>query len=383
MPSLCLTVLGSGTSMGVPTIGCHCRVCRSDDPHDKRTRPSVLLCFGEHYIVIDTSPDFRAQALRCGLKRLDAVIYTHGHADHILGLDDIRPFNLKQRAEIPLYGSRDTLAIIERTFAYIFDGAPTQSTIPGVRLCPIDGPFDLFGLRIVPVPALHGTMPVLGFRFGRAAYLTDFSSVPESSRKLLLDLDETLLDSNIDVLVPAYLKKLAGFLASRAEPQQLIRELLVGRGLMFENQRPDLILEDVFNQHFFPALGIDPVELQPEMERFYRDVFPSLKEICAPRPDAIEMVECAFARGWRVVIATNPVFPCQTIEHRLRWANLAPEKYPFALITSMETSHFSKSVPAYYSEIMGHLGWPAGPVDNRIRDHLCRGPCQRPTASDC
>lgn len=195
MPSLRLTVLGSGTSMGVPTIGCECRVCRSDDPHDNRTRPSILLQFDGRNIVIDTSPDFRQQALRCGLKRLDAVLFTHAHADHILGLDDIRPFNLKQRAEIPLYASRETLAVIARTFAYIFDDAPAHSTLPGVRLCPIDGPFDLFGLRMVPVPAQHGPMPVLGFRFGRAAYLTDFSSVPDSSRDLLRDLDHLILDA--------------------------------------------------------------------------------------------------------------------------------------------------------------------------------------------
>jgi len=179
---------------------------------------------------------------------------------------------------------------------------------------------------------------------------------------LLLDLDDTLLDSNMDAFVPAYLKNLAGFLLDRAKPQQVIRELLAGRSLMFENERPDLTLDDVFNQYFYPALGIDYAELQSELDRFYDDFFPSLKEFSTPRPAAVEMVECAFEKGWRVVIATNPVFPLKTIEHRLRWANLPPEKYPFALITSMETSHFAKSVPAYYAEILGKLGWPSGPA---------------------
>ncbi|MGC1376291.1 MAG: HAD family hydrolase, partial [Anaerolineales bacterium] len=179
---------------------------------------------------------------------------------------------------------------------------------------------------------------------------------------LLLDLDDTLLDSNMDAFVPAYLKNLAGFLVDRAKPQQVIRELLVGRSLMFENERPDLTLDDVFNQYFYPALGIDYTELQSELDRFYDDFFPSLKEFSTPRPAAVEMVEYAFEKGWRVVIATNPVFPLKTIEHRLRWANLPPEKYPFAMITAMETSHFAKSGPAYYAEILGRLGWPSGPV---------------------
>src|SRR5271169_1378130 len=121
--SLRLTVLGSGTSMGVPTLGCHCAVCESKEPHDRRTRPSILLSYGGHNVVIDTSPDFRFQAMRSGLDRLDAVIYTHGHADHILGLDDIRPFNLKQRGAVPIYAADDTLAILRRQFAYIFDEA--------------------------------------------------------------------------------------------------------------------------------------------------------------------------------------------------------------------------------------------------------------------
>ncbi len=200
MDSLWLTVLGSGTSMGVPTLGCHCAVCRSTDPHDRRTRPSILLGAGERNVVIDTTPDFRLQALRETVERLDAVVFTHGHADHILGLDDIRPFNIKQRGQIPIYGSAETLRIVRRTFAYIFDDGPTQSTIPGVRLHTIEGPFDPFGLperriEFVPIPVEHGDMPVLGFRFGGAAYLTDFSTIPEASKALLTGLDDLILDA--------------------------------------------------------------------------------------------------------------------------------------------------------------------------------------------
>jgi len=195
MASLQLTVLGSGTSMGVPTLGCHCAVCESADPLDKRTRPSVLLCYGGRNVVIDTTPDFRFQAMRARIDRLDAVIYTHGHADHILGLDDIRPFNLKQKTAVPIYGAPETLETLRRQFAYIFDESPTENLLPGVRLHPIAGPFDLFGLTIVPVPALHGTQPVLGFRFGKAAYLTDFVRVPEESKKLLQGLNNFILDA--------------------------------------------------------------------------------------------------------------------------------------------------------------------------------------------
>ncbi len=195
MSSLQLTVLGSGTSMGVPTLGCHCAVCESPDPRDRRTRPSILLAYAGRNVVIDTTPDFRYQAMRARIDHLDAVLYTHGHADHILGLDDIRPYNLKRRGAVPLYAAQDTFATLRRQFSYIFDDAPPESTVPLVDLHIIDGPFDLFGATIVPVPAMHGAGPVLGFRFGRAAYLTDFSRVPETSKPLLAGLDDLILDA--------------------------------------------------------------------------------------------------------------------------------------------------------------------------------------------
>ena len=121
-PKIHITVLGSGTSSGVPTIGCTCEVCRSTDPRDKRLRPSILMRYGGHNVVVDTSPDFRAQVLRAKLDRLDAILYTHAHADHILGLDDIRPFNYRQKSPTPLYGTPETLEAIQRVFRYAFDG---------------------------------------------------------------------------------------------------------------------------------------------------------------------------------------------------------------------------------------------------------------------
>src|SRR3977135_3503390 len=137
-----IAVLGSGTSMGVPTLGCPCRVCKSNDPHDKRLRPSLLISRGGQNVVIDTTPDFRQQALRVGLDRLDAILLTHGHADHILGFDDIRPFNLRQRSALPVYGNEETFRVIRRVFSYVFDETPTLSTVPSVALHLINGPFE-------------------------------------------------------------------------------------------------------------------------------------------------------------------------------------------------------------------------------------------------
>lgn len=181
--------------MGVPTLGCHCSVCTSTDARDKRTRPSVLLEYEGRCVLIDTTPDFRYQALRARLERLDAVLFTHGHADHVLGLDDIRPFNAKQGAPIPIYGSAETLETLRRQFSYIFDPSFTVSSLPQVLVHEVDAPFDLFGVKFIPVPALHGPLSVLGYRFGSAAYLTDFNAVAGASKGHLRNLDHFILDA--------------------------------------------------------------------------------------------------------------------------------------------------------------------------------------------
>jgi phosphoribosyl 1,2-cyclic phosphate phosphodiesterase len=194
--SLKITVLGSGTSVGVPTIGCQCGVCTSADPRDNRLRPSILISYDGRNILVDTTPDFRAQALRARIDRLDAIVYTHSHADHMMGLDDVRPFNFRQKGQIPVYASEPTMAAIRRCFQYVFDDVKRDTHIPKLDTHIIDGaPFDLFGLEFTPIPILHGPQTIYGFRFGAAAYLTDHHEIPEESLEKLRGLDVLFLDA--------------------------------------------------------------------------------------------------------------------------------------------------------------------------------------------
>lgn len=195
-PAIRITVLGSGTSVGVPTIGCTCAVCQSTDQRDKRLRPSILIQYSGYDVVVDTTPDFRTQVLAVGLQKLDAILFTHAHADHILGMDDVRPMNYRRPTPIPAYASPETLDVIRRVFQYAFDGRPNESSSPKVDLLPMSPePFDLFGLTFTPVRLSHGSGTVWGFRFGRMAYLTDHNNIPEESVPLLQDLDVLFVDA--------------------------------------------------------------------------------------------------------------------------------------------------------------------------------------------
>lgn len=181
--------------MGVPTVGCTCHVCTSPDPRDQRLRPSVLVRWAEpgvearpRAVLIDTGPDFRQQALRAGIHHLDAVLYTHSHADHILGLDDLRPLSFIAHhagGPIPLYASSDTAAVLERVYDYTFSPTATYPNRARVRIQPLEDRLAIHGVEFLRVPVLHGSMEVAGFRFGDTAYLTDVSHIPESSFALL------------------------------------------------------------------------------------------------------------------------------------------------------------------------------------------------------
>lgn len=196
-----VTLLGTGTSTGVPVIGCRCRVCRSADPRDERTRCACLVEADGLALVIDTGPDFRRQALRENMAHVDAVLFTHHHFDHVVGLDDLRPFFFRNRTPIPCYAAPRTAGVLRTMFPYIFEDG-TYPGVPDLTLHEITAPFEVHSrhdtgarLTVQPIDVFHGDLPMLGFRIGAFAYLTDTSHIPEHSFTHLQDLDVLVLDA--------------------------------------------------------------------------------------------------------------------------------------------------------------------------------------------
>lgn len=212
-----LTFLGTGTSNGIPIVGCGCPVCTSADPRDQRSRTSSVVRFDGRSVLIDTATELRQQAIRAGLRTLDAVLYTHAHADHVAGLDDLRRFNELTQAHIPVYADPLTAASLEERFAYAFrDQFPFYGGKPDLTLHVFDGPFELFGREIVPIPVTHGRWQVQGFRFGPLVYVTDAKGIGADSLALMRDADLLVLNALRERPHPTHLS-LAEALAVIAE----------------------------------------------------------------------------------------------------------------------------------------------------------------------
>jgi phosphoribosyl 1,2-cyclic phosphate phosphodiesterase len=195
-----LTFLGTGTSFGVPQIGCDCAVCRSTDPRDKRTRSGAILQASGSTILIDTPPELRLQLIAGGFTSVDAVVYTHEHADHINGIDDLRIFSVRRRDPLPIYGPEETLERLRSSFNYIFDDAvrPYEGTSkPSLRLYETqpDRPMTVAGVEMLPLAFQHGHLRVFGYRFGSLAYITDVKSIPPAERERLRGLDVLVLNA--------------------------------------------------------------------------------------------------------------------------------------------------------------------------------------------
>ena len=190
-------VLGTGTSHGVPMIGCECATCRSTDPRDKRSRASILIQpRGGPSVLVDTTPDLRMQALTHGVTRVDAIVYTHSHADHVMGLDEVRRFNVLQKSAIPCYGDDRTLDDLRRIYSYVFSRDTARGGgVPQVVLARIAGEFCVGAATMTPVPLLHGTRQILGYRVGSFAYLTDCSEIPEASWALVDGVRTVVIDA--------------------------------------------------------------------------------------------------------------------------------------------------------------------------------------------
>jgi phosphoribosyl 1,2-cyclic phosphate phosphodiesterase len=191
-----LTFLGTGTSNGIPVIGCDCDVCGSADPRDRRLRASVVIRDGQRCYLVDTATELRLQALTAGLTSVDAVLMTHAHADHTGGFDDLRRFNELAGQHLPIYADPGTASVLRERFAYAFaDHFPFYGGKPDLTLHVVEGPFELFGRQVIPVPVQHGRLPIIGYRFGDLAYITDAKGIPPESMELLQGLDLLVLNA--------------------------------------------------------------------------------------------------------------------------------------------------------------------------------------------
>lgn len=190
-----VVILGCATSTGVPIVGCGCRVCKSDNPKNKRTRCSLFIQLDGVNLLIDTSPDLRFQALRNNITFIDAVLYTHSHADHTHGIDDLRTYNFINKMSIPCYGNELTIDNLKRNFSYIFDGSYSAGGKPKLILKKVSGDFEVGGVNISPVDIYHADWTILGYRIGNMAYLTDCSGIPDNSYKRLEGLDLLIIDA--------------------------------------------------------------------------------------------------------------------------------------------------------------------------------------------
>ena len=195
VPDIELTILGSGTSTGVPMLACQCPTCLSTDPRDHRMRSSVLLRWNETAVVIDTTPEFRLQLLRAEQRSLDAVLLTHNHADHIHGFDDLRAFTFGRDRGIPVFGHPETLRWMREHFRYIWEAKQIGGGLPKVELRPVEAPFSLGGVHVVPILVKHGILDIYGYRIGDIAYISDVSHIPESSFALLKGVRTLILDA--------------------------------------------------------------------------------------------------------------------------------------------------------------------------------------------